>query len=467
MNIRSIRVRLTLWYSVALFLAIAVIFTSFFLATQRILFEQTDISLSSHGEKVVEVVTRQNTDMHEIIAKRSFITEFSEIPGMIVIILDKDGTIVSSSFSVEVVNEIFSKLFTMGKNSTKPIYSNEKIGMTGMRFYISPIRNNNSFTGVVLVAHPIDIIQKSLSSLLLTLFVSFLVLAIPTILGGYYLAVRAMQPITAISEKIKLITSENLNERVGNPHTGDEIEKLSVTFNNLLDRLHGAFQRERQFIGDLAHELKTPLSTQQSGIEVTLSKKRQEKEYEKALQEALIDAKRISGTLNNILDLAWSEADVAKKEGESFSLSEIMNEIKEIAGKLAYQKNITVEGEIKDNIFVFGKKDKLFRAILNLIDNAIKYTPAEGKVNINLSNNNDNAILKIKDNGLGIAKNDLPHVFERFYRGEKSDKSTGTGLGLAIAKSIITVHQGKIKVDNNETKGTLVTVILPIVKKSS
>lgn len=464
MNIRSIRFKLTLWYSVALFLAIATIFISFFLVTQRILFEQTDNSLTLHGEKVVEVVTRQNTDIHELIAKRSFITEFSDIPGMIVVILDQDGTIVSSSFSVEVANEIFFKLFTMGKNSTKPIYSNEKIGMTGMRFYISPLKPDNNFAGVALVAHPIDIIQKSLSSLLLTLLISFLILAIPTILGGYYLAVRVMQPITAISEKIKLITSENLNERVTNPHTGDEIEKLSITFNNLLDRLYDAFQRERQFIGDLAHELKTPLATAQSGIEVTISKKREKHEYEKALQEALIDIKKITGTLNNILDLAWSEADIAKKEGESFNLSEVINELKEIAGKLAYKKNITIEGEIKDNIIVFGKKDKLFRAILNLIDNAIKYTLARGKVNINLSNNNDQAILKIKDNGLGIPLNDLPHIFERFYRGVKSDKSIGSGLGLAIAKSIITVHQGKIKVENNGTKGTLITVILPIMK---
>lgn len=467
MNIKSIRFRLTFWYSLVLFIAIAIIFTGFYLVTQKILFEQTDTTLSSHGDKIAEIVARHAENMHVDISKKSFVTEFSEIPGMIVVVLDQNGKTTNSSFSTEIADEVFQKLFNLSKMASKPIYSNESIGNTQMRFYISKIKTDENFSGVVLVAHPIDVIQKSLSVLLIIITIAFLVLVIPMIIVGYVISVRTMEPIRDISKKLRFITSENLDEKVKNPKTGDEIEELSITFNKLLDRLHNAFQREKLFIGDLAHELKTPLATQQSGIEVTLSKKRNEKEYQKALEEALIDSRKISETLKNILDLAWSETDKSKMKGDDVNLSEVINEIKEIATKLAAKKYITIEGIIKKKIKVFGKRDKLFRAILNLVDNAVKYTQGQGKIVISLRNNDDTAIIQVRDSGIGISKSDLDHIFERFYRGEKTDKTVGSGLGLAIAKSIITAHHGKINIESNVGKGTSVTVSLPIMRSSS
>lgn len=462
MNFKSIRFRLTLWYSLVLFIAIGIIFSGFYLVTKRILFAQTDTTLSSHGEKVVEIVSRQTGDMNEAISKKSFVTEFSEIPGMVVIVLDKNGNIISSSFSTGIADEIFQKLFNLGKMESKPIYSNETLGNSHMRFYIAQIKSNDSFSGVVLVAHPIDVIQKSLSVLLYIMIASFIILVIPMVIGGYFISQQAMEPIREISKKLQFITSENLDEKISNPKTGDEIEELSDTFNNLLDRLHSAFQREKQFIGDLAHELKTPLATQQSGIEVTLSKKRNENEYQKALEEALVDSQRISETLKNILDLAWSETDKSKMNGDRVNLSGLMNEIKEIASKIAIRKEIMIEGSVEENINVFGKKDKLFRAILNLIDNAIKYTPKQGKVLISLQILKNTAVIKVNDTGIGISKNDLNHIFERFYRGAKTGQIAGVGLGLAIAKSIINAHKGKIKIESIVNKGTTITVSLPI-----
>ena len=466
MNIKSIRFRLTFWYSLVLFIAIAIIFTGFYLVTQKILFEQTDTTLSSHGDKVVEMVARQTGDMYETISKKSFVTEFSEIPGMIVVVLDQNGKIITSSFSTDVADEVFQRLFNLAKMSSKPLYSNDLLGNSHMRFYISQVKSNDNFSGVVLVAHPIDVIQKSLSALLIIMFTAFIVLVIPMIIGGYFISLRALEPIRDISKKLRFITSENLDEKVKNPKTGDEIEELSNTFNNLLDRLHNAFQGEKQFIGDLAHELKTPLATQQSGLEVNLSKERNEKEYRKALSEALIDSQKITDTLQNILDLAWSKTDNTKLQGNKINLGDLIDEIKEIAIKLAVKKGITIDGNIEKNITVFGKRDKLFRAILNLVDNAIKYTSTNGRVMITLRNNKEAAMIQVKDNGIGISKSDLDHIFERFYRGEKTDKTVGSGLGLAIAKSIITAHQGKINIESNVGKGTSVTVFLPIMRSS-
>lgn len=269
-----------------------------------------------------------------------------------------------------------------------------------------------------------------------------------------------------LSSKIKSITSKNLNEKVTDIDGEDEIGEMANSFNQLLTRLDEAFKRERQFIGDVAHELKTPLSGQRASLELTLTKDRSEEEYKKAIEEALIDSNRISGTLNNILDLAWSQADDGQKDETSVNLSETVTEIKEIATKLAFDKNITIDGTVEDGVTISGRSDKLFRAFLNIVDNAVKFTPKNGTITIDLSEKNGFAVFQVRDNGSGISEQDLPHIFERFYRGSKADKTFGSGLGLAIVQAVIKAHQGTIDIKSKVGKGTTVVITLPIVTLS-
>lgn len=290
----------------------------------------------------------------------------------------------------------------------------------------------------------------------------FIILLIFLALEGFYIVNKMTKGVSKLSSKIKTITSKNLNEKVTEIESGDEIGELAISFNQLLDRLLEAFKRERQFIGDVAHELKTPLSTQRSGIEVALSKARSEKDYKEALVEALSDNNRITTILKNILDLAWSEAESAKVNRESVILSEVVSEVVEIATKLGLAKKISVNSNINDNIIVLGSEDKLFRAFLNIVDNAIKYTPAGGNVNISFTQKGGHAKFKVKDTGVGISKKDLPHVFERFYRGSRSGNVHGAGLGLSISQAIIYAHKGAFEVDSNVGKGTTITVTLPL-----
>jgi two-component system, OmpR family, sensor histidine kinase ArlS len=280
---------------------------------------------------------------------------------------------------------------------------------------------------------------------------------------GVFLIYRLTKSITYLSSRIRHISRKNLDERITDINSEDEIGELAASFNSLLDNLNEAFKREQQFIGDVAHELKTPLATQRSSLEVTLSKDRSKEDYKKALEEALDENNHITSTLKNVLDLAWSETYEEKKNSSIFDLSELMDELCDITEKLAQTKKITVESSIHKDILVEGFKDKLARALLNIIDNAVKYTH-KGKITLKLRKTHNRAFLTISDTGQGIEAEELSKIFTRFYRGSKTDKILGSGLGLAITKSVVALHQGHINVESKLNKGATFTIILPLAQ---
>jgi len=467
MNRKSIRFQIIFWYSLTLFTITWLIFSGFFLITRQSLYQHVDQELVSHAIRLTDIATSNVTDLHDVILRSDLLKEFSEIPGMMVVILDQNGNIVLSSLGSD-DGATYTKLFDQVRKSDKPLYVNLTAKSIPMRFVADPVLSrNNVFAGTILVAQPLTIIQNSLDSVLSTLYIVFAILILPIILAGYLLARKIFKPIVAISNKMELVTSEHLNERIENPQTGDELEKLATSFNHLLDRLQAGFTRERQFIGDVAHELKTPISTLRGEVELTLSKPRTTKEYQSAFREALTDINRLSTLIKNILDLAWLNTDTAQLGKQEVNLTNIVNELLDIALKLAAQKNINMKSDIQFGIIVAGSEDKLSRAILNLIDNAIKYTPDRKSVNISLKANKSNAVLEIADTGIGIPEKDLSHVFERFYRGSKVVKTLGSGLGLAITQGIIKSHNGQISISSKVGKGTDVLVSLPLVRISA
>lgn len=441
MNTKSINFKIILWFSTILVVATGIIFASFFLVTSRVLYQEVDRELLLHSTNPLQ---------------------FNNIPGMVVTVLDQNGGIKQSSISYDTPFVSYKYLFEAAKKNSSVSYINQNIGSTPMRFLVKPVIVDGKLTEVLLIAHPIQAIQNSINLLLSTLGVVFIVLMLPTIFGARWLARKIIKPISDIADNMDNITSENLDKRLFSPNSKDEIEKLATTFNNLLDRLQGSFKRERQFIGDVAHELKTPIATLKSGVELTLSKDRQKEEYKKTLIETIVDIDRISALLQNILDLAWIGADKNVANNKSFNLSDTVEELREIAVKLGSQKQIDIKANIQPNIMMFGDQGKVARAILNVIDNAIKYTPNKKLIYISLRKSMDEAVMEVKDAGVGIPKNDLEHVFERFYRGSKTAKTVGSGLGLAIAQGIINAHKGNIKIDSLVGKGTTVKITLPL-----
>ncbi|MEK7514173.1 MAG: HAMP domain-containing sensor histidine kinase, partial [Patescibacteria group bacterium] len=358
--------------------------------------------------------SRQGINLHEAMLKQQLYNEFSDIPGMAVVLLDSNASLVRSSFTANNPYDAYNWLYRQARNNNQAVFLNQNINNVQLRFVGLSINSDDNFLGVVLVAHPVEAIQKSLNVLLKTLGIIFGFLIIPL---GFY-------------------------------------------FNRLLDQLQQAFKRERQFIGDVAHELKTPVAILTSGLELVLSKKRPIAEYHRVLKESLIDVNRLSQTIKNILDLAWLESENARLPQSRFNLSDALNELAEIAQKLAAKKNIRLTAEIAPGIIIAGSSDKIFRAILNVTDNAVKFTPSGKSISLSLKKLRDQAVITIKDTGIGIPQTELPHIFTRFYRGAKTAKTLGSGLGLAIAKGIIKAHQGEINITSQVGKGTCATIKL-------
>lgn len=458
MNTKSIKFRLTVLYSTILLLSTAVIFSTFYYITQQELYTHTDNLLRSHGEKVRDLVA-QEPEINRNMSSPTLLFEYSEIPGMIFFVTDNQGTPVFMSQAVgnKPVADLFTK-FDTTKQETTVTYP---IGSLAMRFVLLPLKTKGILTSVIMMGHPIDVIETSLHSLYGALFLVFLAFIVPSLFGGYILAGRALGPVREIAQEMETIESENLKKRVKNPRTGDEIELLSCAFNNLLSRLEGAFTRERLFMGDVAHELKTPLATIKTGAEVTLSRDRSVKEYKEAIADIVKDTDRASRTLTALLDLAWSETDASQQRLEPVSVTEILTELTEIANKLGTAKKITVRSTLDPDASIMGKRDKVFRAFLNIIDNAVKYSKPAGTVTITLHKKKNNVVAIIKDTGKGISESDLPHIYDRFYRAQTTDATEGSGLGLAISHRIITALNGTIEIKSKVGKGTEVVVVFP------
>lgn len=464
MNLRflkSIRSRLTVWYSFAFLMTTILIFSAFYFTTRQALYDHTDTTLNIYGADIANIIKIQSIDLNSKIIDQNLEQTLRDMPGVVTVIFNNEGTIVGGSPIGSKNIEAISSLFDTVHAKTEPSFQNKKIGTLDMRFLTIPIINNQSLSGLIVVGHSVDVIEKSLDTLIWELVIVLIALAIPGIFGGYFLAKSAMKPVTDISLKLQNIGYKNLSERVPNPETGDELEELADTFNQLLDRINDAFTRERKFIGDIAHELKTPLAILKTRIEISAYRERSKEEYRKELIETLTDVDKLNFILKDILDLAWSESDRVKMEMKKIDLSELSLEIKEIAVNMAAAKNISIISRIREKTLIFGKKDKLSRALMNLIDNAIKYTNVGGEVEICLTKEKKNVVWQISDSGIGISSADLPHIFNRFYRGARSKKIQGSGLGLSIVKAIVRAHDGKIEVKSQPNKGTTFRIVLP------
>lgn len=464
MNIYSIRSRLSLTFFVAILITAVVLFASFYYAAMQILKGQTDREITSHAQAIIQLVRNQSAGVHMTFPQDQISREFAQMPGMLVAVSDAGGRQLTTSQPVNPGEEILADTLEKSANIIKPTFVDRTIGTISMRMGIFPVTKDGSVISLVLVAHPVDVITRSLNSLIGILIIITLAVGIPASLAGFLIAKSSLAPLTRLTQKLQAVESHNLNLQLPLPQTRDEIHQLTVTFNSMLSRLDESFNRERQFIGDVAHELKTPLSTLTSRIEVALSAAGSSAGLKDVLSENLVELNRLSATVNDVLDLAWAQSGEIESRFAEVDLTRLSGEIEELLVNLSAARKIHVVSEIAPGLTVRGIRQKLFRAVYNLADNAVKFTPASGKIALSLRRDKNSALLEISNTGPGIQSADLPHVFQRYYRG-KNHLTPGSGLGLSICKSIIGAHGGSLKVASIPKKITTFTVTLPILSR--
>ncbi|MGI6712787.1 MAG: sensor histidine kinase [Bacillota bacterium] len=274
---------------------------------------------------------------------------------------------------------------------------------------------------------------------------------------------KLLSPVKAMTRTVEDISINDMDKRLDISGSKDELKDLAKTFNDMLDRIQKSVEQQNQFVSDASHELRTPIAVIRGYADLL---NRWGKDDRKVLEESVSaiknEAENMNALIEKLLFLARGDKNTQKVEKQSFLLNEIIDEI--LRETKIIDTNHQILNDRNDEIMIFADKKLIKEAIRIFVDNSIKFTPAGGTIKLNSYRNDQKVVISIEDTGTGISKEDLPHIFERFYMADKSrtKKISGTGLGLAIAKWIIDNHQGKINVWSQINAGTVVKIELPL-----
>ena len=294
--------------------------------------------------------------------------------------------------------------------------------------------------------------------------IAFPALVVLAALGGYLITRRAFKPVRNILQTVDEISADgDLSRRIetgDSPDSSrDEIYHLTSAFNGMFDNLQRAFEKEKRFTSDVSHELRTPLSVIISQSDYAL----EDEAYRKKSQEVINrEAKRMAGLVNRLLTLARSDAGRLRPEREKVDMSDMCETVAWQQEGIAAEKGIAIETQIEEGVFVYGDETMLIRVILNLMDNAIKYGKKNGHVKLKLRIDNGQVCCEVEDDGIGIRPEDMPRIWERFYRVEGSRSEEGSGLGLAMVEAMVKAHGGQIDAESVYGEGSRFTVRLPL-----
>jgi len=317
---------------------------------------------------------------------------------------------------------------------------------------------------LVEVGVPLTPVATMLGHLFVQLSFGLPVALLVAILGGYLLVRRALRPVEEIAQKAQQITQHNLSERLPVSRSGDELERLSISLNHMIGRLEDAIQNSKRFVADASHELRTPLTVLRGELENLTQNGGLNEAERDTLGSMLEEVERLTHIVEGLVALSRLDAGDAKTEWVQFDLAELATTTADQMNLLAEDKGIAVECSSKQPVVVEGDRARLKQVVVNLLDNAIKYTSRGGSIQLSVTRQNGHAILDVTDSGIGIPAEAVPHVFDRFFRVDKarSRDEGGAGLGLSIVKSICTAHGAEVQVESAPGKGSHFRIKLPL-----
>jgi heavy metal sensor kinase len=458
---KTLRIRFALWTAGLMFLVLVLFGVFVYFSMKQGLAKSIDDSLILSTSQAIAAVNIENGQINFSDSLPESSTGNLQERGVTIRILSSKGIILQS---VGPYRDLYIDPASI-QNAINRIsgFSNLTSGrFNSIRVYTAPILENQNLVGILQVMQSLETMRETLDNLLLALTISIPVLMVISALSGYFLASRALLPISKITQTAQRISTEDLSARLNIQGNDDEIGRLATTFDSMLSRLEEGFKRERQFTSDASHELRTPLAAMQAILNVTRDRKRKPEEYETALDDLSEETDRLRALTEDLLYIARGDVRPAMPH-DIVNLSNLLVDVSESLRPMAESKGLILQQEIQNNLFIKGDSDSLIRVLVNLMDNAIKYTE-KGEIKVNAFLNSSREIeIVIADTGCGISAEHLPHIFERFYRVDESRTTQGFGLGLAIVHEIVRTHQGMIEASSQVGSGTVFRLRFPCV----
>lgn len=463
----SIRFKLTVWYATAMGMVLLFFSVFLYITMSRALYAEMDAKIKAMAE-----VTASSSDKpagHFDLTQLEGMLEEKlgfKTPGRFIQILDNTGTVGQTSVNLQ-THPLPISLSALKKASNKEI-SFETIEAKGSKYPIRmvtyPIVENNEVVSIVQIGTSLQAVQDTLHKLFLILLFGVPASLTLASFGGWFMARKSLNPVKDIITAARTITARNLDQRIEVANPNDEVGMLAETYNEMIARLNNSFRQMNQFSSDVSHELRTPLTIMRGEMEVALRAQRRPEEYREVIASSLEEVERMSTMVEELLLLSKAEDGAFRLNISTVSLHALLDTIYNNATALARGKGVDITIQNDEEVYVNGDEMRLRQLFLNLVDNAIKYTPPMGKVSIVVTQNSAYAHVSVTDTGIGIAKEDQEKIFERFFRVDKSRSREigGTGLGLAICKKIVDGHNGYITVESETGKGSTFSVDLPV-----
>jgi heavy metal sensor kinase len=461
--VHSIKFRFTLWYLLVLAVSLTALSAGVYFYLSRSLYQNLDDSLERRSMEI-----RRIPPILESIWQGEFQEEFGEIvilyyySGNQLVKVSAPG--ISIPLSHEFIYQIYQAMYGTSSFTTIQTAVGERLRLLVAPMYPSiaglPLSTQ---PGTLIIGRSTKQIEQTLAGLVRTL-----IIAVPLALGlaaggGIFLGRRALKPVDKIAQTAQKIGEGDLSQRI-NVNTKDELGRLAATLNEMIGRLEKAFQRQEQFTSDASHELRTPLAVIEAESTLALQKERPSSDYRQSLESISQESRRMSSLIDQLLTLARADAGKEQWNFAEVELGSLITNLSTDVEVLCQEKGLSFQLVQTQDLVVKGDEARLRELFMNLLDNAIRYTPAPGTVSVSLRREGQMAVVAIMDTGIGIPAEDIPFIFERFYRVDKSRSHAegGSGLGLAICRHIAEAHGGKIEVESQVGAGSTFSVWLPL-----
>ena len=481
----SIRGRLTIWYATALILSIAVFAVVLYFARRSATYQDLDRRIQSEADLTAGILAESYHARGVLVEKDTAgrpvlvqdVAAVLEVVPDYLLVTSRDGRLLFASPDARALTFTEFEQLNAITQPPPPTPTGSAPHLTG-RFRIEPngptlhyivraVPDAGEQFGAIFAGANTQAAELRLEQLLTTILIAFVVGVVPAIFVGRWIAGRALEPVDQMITEVREITDgRTLHRRLAVPIERDELGRLAETLNQMMARLERSFAALRRFTADASHELKTPLTVVRAGVERAITRPDAPPETLAALEETLQEVNRMTELLDSLLTLARADEGRAELHREPVDLRQIIEEAGETGELLAEHAGVGIDIRLpSEPVVVSVDRSRVRQLALNLIENAVKYTPRGGQVSVELGSSNGRAVFTVADTGIGIAPGDLPHVFDRFWRADsartRTSERAGTGLGLAICKWIAEAHGGTIEVQSRPGRGTTFTVGLP------